>query len=284
MDAIGEHLEYLRQLGHSGATIYGRMTFLRMLARQLPVSLLMATAVHLAAWRAALSVSDEVIVHYVCHAQAFFAFCVERGYCAVNPAQGLPVPRVARRLPRPVSEGDLMHAIACAPPRIRPWLVLAGWCGLRAKEIAYLRRECVLETAERPVLLVALGATKGRAERVVPLSAFAAGELVPVLPASGWVFTRRDGRPGPNSPGLISHLANCHLHECGVNASLHQLRHRFASQAYQASRDLRAVQVDDGAHPPGDDGGVRGVRPAGGGGGGRCDPGACPAAGGRGGG
>ena len=242
MHAIEEHLEQLRLLGHSAQTIYGRMTFLRMLARQLPVPLLMATAVHLAAWRAALSVSDEVIVHYVCHAQAFFAFCMERGYRTDNPAGALPVPRVARRLPRPVSEPDLMCALALATPRVRPWLVLAGWCGLRAKEIAYLRRECVLETASPPVLLVALEATKGRSERVVPLSVFAAGELVPVLPASGWVFTRRDGRPGPNSPGLISHLANTHLHECGVNASLHQLRHRFASQAYQASRDLRAVQ------------------------------------------
>jgi integrase/recombinase XerC len=242
MDAIERHLEHLRLLGHSGQTIYSRMTFLRMLARQLPVSLLDATPAHLAEWRAALSVSDEVIVHYVCHAQAFYAFCVERSYCAVNPAAGLPVPRVGRRLPRPVSEPDLMRALAVAGPRIRPWLVLAGWCGLRAKEIAYLRRECVLETAAPPVLLVARDATKGRSERVIPLSAFAVAELVPVLPAAGWVFRRMDGRPGPNTPGLISHLANEHLHECGVAASLHQLRHRFATQAYQASRDLRAVQ------------------------------------------
>src|SRR5438045_3742893 len=126
MDAIEGHLEYLRLLGHSGATIYGRMTFLRVLSCQLPV-----------------------------------------------PARA---------------------------------------------------------------------ATKGRSERVIPLSAFAVAELVPVLPAAGWVFRRMDGRPGPNTPGLISHLANAHLHECGVAASLHQLRHRFATQAYQASRDLRAVQ------------------------------------------
>jgi integrase len=152
------------------------------------------------------------------------------------------VPRIGRRLPRPVSEPDLMRALAMATPRIRPWLVLAGWCGLRAKEIAYLRRECVLETAGPPVLLVARDATKGRSERVVPLSAFAVAELVPVLPAAGWVFRRMDGRPGPNTPGLISHLANAHLHECGVAASLHALRHRFASETYKASRDLRAVQ------------------------------------------
>jgi integrase len=242
MDAFGEHLEQLRLLGHSGATIYGRATFLRMLARHLPVPLLDATPEMLAQWRAGLSVSNEVIVHYVGHAQSFYAFCVERSYCAVNPAQGLPVPRVPRRLPRPVSELDLMRALALATPRIRPWLVLAGWAGLRAKEIAYLRRESVLETARPPVLIVASDATKGRSERAIPLSAFAVAELVPVLPASGWVFTRRDGRKGPNSPGLISHLANCHLHEAGVNASLHQLRHRFLSQAWRASHDIRLVQ------------------------------------------
>jgi integrase/recombinase XerC len=243
MHAIEDHLEYLRLLGHSGATIYGRAMFLRMLARWLPVPLLAATAVMLIEWRAGLDVSDETIVHYVCHAQAFYAFCVKRGYCAVNPAAGLPVPHVGRRLPRPVSEADLMHALAAAPARIRPWLVLAGWCGLRAKEIALLRRESVLETAAPPVLIVATGATKGRSERVIPLSPFVAAELVPVLPAAGWVFRRMDGRPGPNTPGLISHVANRHLHECGVAASLHQLRHRFATQAYQASRDLRAVQA-----------------------------------------
>jgi integrase/recombinase XerC len=243
MDAVGEHLEHLRLLGHSGTTIYGRMTFLRMLARQLPVPLLAATASVLMQWRAGLDVSDEVIVHYVCHAQAFYAFCMERSYIADNPAAGLPVPHVGRRLPRPVSEPDLMRALALATPRIRPWLVLAGWCGLRAKEIALLRRESVLETAAPPVLIVASDATKGHGERVIPLSPFALAELGPVLPASGWVFRRMDGRPGPNTPGLISHVANRHLHECGVAASLHQLRHRFATQAYQASRDLRAVQA-----------------------------------------
>lgn len=243
MEVIAAHLEHLRLLGYSGATIYGRMTFLRMLARQLPVPLLAATVAILLEWRSNLTVSDEVIVHYICHAQAFYSFCVERGYRPDNPADGLPVPRVGRRLPRPVGERDLMHAIACAPSRIRPWLVLAGWAGLRAKEIAYLRRENVLETARPPVLVVARDATKGHGERVVPLCSFAAAELVPVLPPSGWVFRRMDGRPGPNTPGLVSHLANTHLHECGVAASLHQLRHRFATQAYQASRDLRAVQA-----------------------------------------
>jgi integrase len=243
LHAIEDHLEHLRLLGHSNTTIYGRATFLRMLGRALPVALLSATGAHLAAWRAGLAVSDEVIVHYVSAAASFYGWAVREGLRPDNPAAGLPVPRTGRRLPRPVGELDLMRALALASPRVRPWLVLAGWAGLRAKEIAFLRREAVLDTAAPPVLIVAAGATKGRDERRVPMSAFVLAELVPVLPASGWVFTRRDGRKGPNSAGLISHLANTHLHDCGVPASLHQLRHFFASEAYKAGRDIRAVQA-----------------------------------------
>jgi site-specific recombinase XerC len=264
VSAIEDHLEHLRLLGHSATTIYGRMTFLRMLARALEAQkdpavketgevsrpgprsssaeLLQATPADLAAWRAGLGVSDDVIVHYVSAARSFYAFCVRRGLAGGNPAAGLPVPRTGRRLPRPVSEADLMYALAEADERIRPWLVLAGWAGFRAIEIARLRRESVLDTARPPVLIAADGATKGHRERSVPMSAFVLAELVPVLPASGWVFLRRDGKKGPNSPGLVSHLANEHLHACGVAASLHQLRHRFLSQAWHASYNLRLIQ------------------------------------------
>jgi integrase/recombinase XerC len=265
MHAIEDHLEHLRLLGHSDTTIYGRMTFLRMLGRWLdsreprtvpgvetagrgpgllPLAeqVLHATPADLAAWRASLTVSDEVVVHYVCHAASFYAWAVREGLREDNPAAGLPVPRTGRRLPRPAGELDLMRALALASPRVRPWLVLAGWAGLRAKEIAFLRREAVLDTAAPPVLIIAAGATKGRTERTVPMSGFVLAELGPVLPPAGWVFRRMDGRKGPNSPGLVSHLANQHMHDCGVAATLHQLRHRFASEAYKASRDLRAVQ------------------------------------------
>ena len=54
-----------------------------------------------------------------------------------------------------------MHALQLAPPRIRPWLVLAAWCGLRAKEIALLRAESVMTSARPPVLLVTAEATQG---------------------------------------------------------------------------------------------------------------------------
>jgi integrase len=136
-----------------------------------------------------------------------------------------------------------MAAVASAPPRVRPWLVLAGWAGLRAKEIALLRRETVLDTATPPVILVAADATKGHRERIVPASPFVLAELRTAgLPRAGWVFPRRDGRPGPLAPWTVSHLANRHLRESGTAATLHQCRHRFATVLYQQTHDLRLVQ------------------------------------------
>ena len=101
-----------------------------------------------------------------------------------------------------------------------------------------------MDTALPPVLIVAAGATKGHArERAVPLSGFVITELHRArMPASGWVFRRMDGRAGPCTPGLISHYANIHLHECGIDATLHSLRHRYGTQIYRGTRDLRLTQ------------------------------------------
>jgi integrase/recombinase XerC len=236
------HLEYLRQRGLADTTIYQRRRALLRLAEHLQRPPSEATPGELASWRASLTIGDDAIVAYVSHVREFYGWACAIGILEHNPALGLPVPKLARRIPRPIGDPDLLYALQTAPPRIRPWLVLAGWAGLRAKEIAYLLRVSVLDRATPPVLLIAENATKGRTERVVPMSDFVAAELAPVLPASGWVFRRLDGRPGPNQPWLVSHLSNRHLHACGIQETLHQLRHRFGTGTYQATHDLRVVQ------------------------------------------
>lgn len=240
---IAQHLDYLRQCGRSARTIYQRERSLIRLSAVLPVPLIYATGGMLTEWRAGLTCGEEAVKHYVGDARAFYRWAVDQGYRDDNPAARLPVPRTGRRLPRPISEQDLFTALSTADERIRPWLVLAGWAGLRAKEIAFLRRQHVLDTASPPVILIVYDATKGRAERVIPISDFVLGELRAYgMPKHGWMFTRHDGRPGPNTPHLVSLLSNRHLHECGIDASLHQLRHRFGTQAYRVRRDLRMVQ------------------------------------------
>ena len=240
-EAIAAHLDWLRLRGLSAGTLWARQRALARMTVLLPCPLLEASPEDLLAWRRGLQLSPHAVRSYVSHAHQFYAWALAEGLVAANPAAGLPVPRRGRTVPRPVGEPELMLALAAAPPRVRPWLVLAGWAGLRAREIAFLRRENVLEQAPSPVIRVVAGATKGADERVVPMSRFVVAELGPVLPARGWVFVRLNGR-GPNQPWTVSHLANAHLHGCGITATLHQLRHRFGTEAYRVGKDLRAVQ------------------------------------------
>jgi integrase/recombinase XerC len=51
-----------------------------------------------------------------------------------------------------------------------------------------------------------------------------------------------DGRPGPNKPHQVSHICADFLHACGIASTLHNLRHRFATQSLKVSGNLREVQ------------------------------------------
>ena len=241
-DVIAKHVHHLRLRGLSPVTIYHRQRALCRLADTLDtLDLLSLTTTDLQGWRAGLTVASATIADYVSHVREFYGWAVDRDLIGSSPAADLPVPRTVRRLPRPISEADLMYAVDAAPRRIRPWLVLAAWCGLRAKEIACLRGENVLLHATPPMLLIASDATKGIRERTVPLCQFAVAEMcTAMLPVRGLAFRRFDG--APVVPGLVSKLANQHLHDCGIPATLHQLRHRFGTMTYHVSHDLRAVQ------------------------------------------
>jgi integrase len=242
-DALGDYFDQLRMAGLSELTLKGRRGALDRLARQLPVPLLEASAGDLLAWRKAMTVGPVSVRSYVSHVQQFYAWAARMGLLPASPADEIPVPRIGRRLPRPIGTEDLFAAVAQAPDRIRLWLVLAAWCGLRAKEIALLRRECILLTSAPPVLLVATDATKGWRERTIPLSRFAVAEIGAAgLPAAGWCFLRRDGRPGPNRPAHVSALVNAFLRDCGISATLHMLRHWFGTSTYHVDKDLRGVQ------------------------------------------
>lgn len=249
---VSAHLRHLELAGHPATTVYARARALARLRAALGVPLLEATGAQLAAWREALTVAPDTVGDYVSHARQFYAWAADAGLLeGGNPASRLPIPPASRRLPRPISDSDLFAGVAGAPARIRPWLVLAAWAGLRAKEIALLRRECVLETARPPALLIAHDATKGRGERVVSLCPFALDALLEAgLPGSGWVFRRLDGGRGPNRPSRISQKANRYLHEMGISATLHQCRHRFGTELYRVTKDLRLVQEQMGHRRP----------------------------------
>lgn len=239
--AVAAHLRHLQLRGRADLTVYHRAHALRHLAGALPVPLLEATPDLLYQWRDGLRLPAAASVATTCsHVKSFYDWCAEHDLIAASPAAHIPVPPVPRREPRPISEKNLQAALDHASPRIRIWLVLAAWCGLRAKEIALLRAGAIQAGGEQPCLHVLSDATKGRKERTVPLPPFAVAELAKAdLQPSGMAFRRADGKP--LRPWLVSKLCNEHLHALGIADTFHSLRHRYLTQAYHLSKDIQMV-------------------------------------------
>lgn len=249
---IADYMEWLRLSGASPNTLkHYRCTLIRLyywLKRQQDVALHEATTENLTAWRAGLRVETSSVVTYMAAVRSFYEWMRRVGRTPSDPARDVPVPKRRRGVPRPIAEDPLDFAIAHAPDRIRPWLVLAAYLGLRAAEIAGLCRDDIMETAGQRFLRVV---GKGDKERVLLISPYVWDVLVAAgLPRRGPLFRRADGKPGPNKPQLVSLLANTYLHNMGIPETLHQLRHRFGTAAHDAVRDLRVVQEAMGHADP----------------------------------
>jgi integrase/recombinase XerC len=173
---------------------------------------------------------------WISNLHVFYGWAIREGLTAVDPTVLMDRPALPRYKPRPIGEGDLAMAIEAAPPMMRAWLLLAGYAGLRAMEVSALERADILDHDE---LLIVRG--KGTKERLVPLHPRIHDALrLHGLPRFGLVFTRPDGTPWPDQK--VSLYASRYLHGLGIDATLHQCRHRFATQTYRECSDIRVVQ------------------------------------------
>lgn len=167
--------------------------------------------------------------------RSFYRWAMHNDFLDSDPTRRIPAPRLPKRRPAPIAEGDLARAIASAEPtRIRPILVLGAFSGLRAHEIAAVHRRDIHGST-----LTVIG--KGDRERSVDLHPFVLTTL-DAMPQTTWLFPRRDAKPGHLSSTTVSTIANEHLHNLGIASTLHKLRHRFATQLYLATHDLLLVQ------------------------------------------
>ena len=174
---------------------------------------------------------------YLAALAAFFRFA-RRQYGIDDPTLDIVRPKLPRYLPRPIADTDLEHAFAVAKPKMRAWLALMAFGGLRCLEVARLTREDVREKADPPMLIV-FG--KGNKERAVPLNVHVERALrLYGMPRTGYLFTDRYDRQ--MKPETISREVARFFKNEGIGATAHQLRHWFATQVYASTRDLRLTQ------------------------------------------
>jgi integrase/recombinase XerD len=184
----------------------------------------------------------------------YFAFLLDEGERADNPALDIARPATRRPLPRILTHADVERLFVQAgeeaegevPPvgavRMLLLLELLYGSGLRASELVSLPRRAI--SGERQYLIVR---GKGDKERLVPLSERTRGVLdrwTPLLAdGSAWLF-----------PSGKAHLSRVRLFQmlrelagrAGIDPatiSPHVLRHAFATHLLEGGADLRALQL-----------------------------------------
>lgn len=166
--------------------------------------------------------------------RAFWQWMVATGRRQDNPADALPRVRATTGVPRPVDDIAYHQAIASAAPRVRLILRCAAETGLRRAEIAQIHRRDLLQDLGGWSLIVH---GKGDRVRVVPLPAGLASVIREQCERWGYMLPGDDD--GHLSPRYVGKLAAAALPD---DWTLHSLRHRFATRAYQLDRDVFTVQ------------------------------------------
>lgn len=167
-------------------------------------------------------------------ARVFWGLLYDLEHRRDNPARTLPSISLPRSIPRPCPDHVVREAFTKADDaRVQLALRIAVETGMRRAEVARLNRSDV-EGHPGTYQLHVVG--KGSHERVVPISDDLAGLILGHPP--GYLFTGAT----PGKPMTPAHLGALMTRVLPGGWTAHTLRHRFASRAYEASRDIRAVQ------------------------------------------
>lgn len=231
---------YVRHMGvakMSPATVKSRVRCLRALLAFLgDTPLLEATAVQLEDFQATYADRAPATVDiYTRHVRAFYAWALDFDRIVIDPSRRMVLPRLGRAVPHPVKPAVLRAMLAYVRPSdpLRMAYVLAAFAGLRCGEICRLEWEhCNLEGPNPNALIHG----KGNVERIVPLIPAVVDELER-MPGDhrGHVVLNRVGRP--YKPDLLSIHSHRLITELGLSTTLHSLRHYFATEAAQLTRD-----------------------------------------------
>lgn len=165
--------------------------------------------------------------------RGFYAWGHVVGRWHHNPGQHIPAIRATRGVPRPAPEHSVRVGLSTNDERTRLMILLAVRIGLRCREVCQVRTDDIFEDLVGHSLRVR---GKGGHERLVPIS-------------HDVVVQIRQCDEGYLFPGQVNgHLSAAYVSKLISNAlppgvTAHQLRHRYATRAYQlGGRDIAAVQ------------------------------------------
>jgi integrase/recombinase XerD len=187
--------------------------------------------------------------------RAFCQFAMDEGYPVPHILTRMKVLDVPRRLPRPLSDEQILRLEACIKEAIAQaktelnrkvairdlaCVYLMWHCGMRVSEVLDLRVEDI-DLSGRKLFIECGKAGKDRVIYISETTAAALGEYLANRrhPDSPYLFT---GRHGPLDPRGIADRFRRYRERCGVHATPHRLRHTFASQMLAAGMSITSLQ------------------------------------------
>lgn len=210
----------MRADGYAAATVRARHRAVLQVGRQTGVDPHHLTREDIGLWLGSRDLAPASRRAYLHHLKAWSAFADLPGL-----TQGFRLPPVPPMQPDPLPEGDLrrLQHWTARDDRETAWVALGAYAGFRAHETArYHPRDLRGDT------LRVLG--KGGRVDFLPVA--------PVLAAALAPFSDLDGQPWSVRPERISHIISQRAREIDVQMRYHQLRHRFGTAIYRATRDL----------------------------------------------
>jgi site-specific recombinase XerD len=228
-ELIEGYLAYLRKQSSADNTIDDRRRILTVLDRDLPYGLEEVNIDELETWlwRDGLSAGSRET--YYGAMAGFYRWARAAGYFDFDPTEYITRPKVEQRLPRPVSDDQLIEALERAREPYLTWVKLAAWSGMRCMDIANQPREEI--TAE----VIVIRKSKGLKARAIPTHA-TIWEAVCDLPPGPGITDRDADYVSQSTANYFSRTMKM------PGVSLHRFRHWFGTMVQRKYKDLRVTQ------------------------------------------
>ncbi|PWG65043.1 integrase [Bifidobacterium callitrichidarum] len=236
-DSAEQWLVYLKASGLKDSTVTTRRVKLSGFARWVDKPPYEVTYEDCEAWMGREHLAAETRKGIRATMSSFFAWMLATGRIDVDPSVNLPHVAGSSPHPRPCPEAGIRLALDTLSERDALMVKLGAELALRRSEIAGIRGTDIITDGFGNQSLVVRG--KGDKQRLVPLSPRLAARIS--LAGDGWLFpSRNDHGESHLSPGRVGKIIGPALPD---GYSTHSLRHRAATHAYTATRDLLAVSA-----------------------------------------
>lgn len=219
--------QWLEAGGSASGTVALRVAHLKRFAQD--ADLAEATTEDVLAWLSNPTLKPATRRSYRASLRMFYRWMRLTGRRQDDPTEATRPVRVPRSAPRPASAEALDEALANACQEDRLALLLAALAGLRRAEIANLHADDLGDTSIRVE-------GKGGVVRYVPIHPALMKELRPWAARGGYLFRGRGGTSAISADAMGRRISRL------LDTGAHSLRHKFATDAYRGTKDLRAVQ------------------------------------------